>query len=198
MQLLRLFRYNHFKRMNDVELSKLLSFVLRHRPEHLGLTLDANGYVGVEALLSALGAQGHLVSLEQLHRVVATSDKQRFGFDASGERVRARQGHSREVDLELAPVEPPTHLYHGTVERFLERILEQGLRPKARQHVHLSVDVATASDVGSRRGAPIILEVAAAAMFEAGHTFFLSENNVWLTARVPPEFLKRVTDGSAP
>ncbi|MCA9640190.1 MAG: RNA 2'-phosphotransferase [Myxococcales bacterium] len=184
--------------MNDEELSKLLSFVLRHRPEHLGLSLDANGYVGVETLLSALSAQGHLVSLEQLRHVVATSDKQRFGFDAFGERIRARQGHSREVDLELVPVEPPTLLYHGTVERFLDAILSKGLLPRARQHVHLSADLATANNVGSRRGAPIILEVAAAAMFEAGHNFFLSENNVWLTAQVPPEFLKRATDGSAP
>lgn len=184
--------------MNDVELSKLLSYVLRHRPEHLGLELDGNGYVGVEALLAALHAQEHLVSAEQLERVVATSEKRRFGFDESKTRLRALQGHSLHVDLALEPVEPPALLYHGTVERFLERILEQGLVPKARQHVHLSRDLETARQVGSRRGDPIILEIAAAAMHDAGHIFFLSENGVWLTERVPPAYLKRETPELSP
>lgn len=184
--------------MNDLELSKLLSYVLRHHPEHLNLELDASGYVGVEELLSALHAQAHLVSSEQLERVVATSDKRRFGFNDTKTRLRALQGHSLHVDLALEPAEPPTLLYHGTVARFLQRILEQGLVPKARQHVHLSRDLETARQVGSRRGDPIILEIAAAAMHDAGYTFFLSENGVWLTEGVPPEYLKPETPAPLP
>ncbi len=184
--------------MEDIELSKLLSYVLRHHPEHLSLTLDEHGYVGVDELLSALRARAHRISREQLERVVTTSDKQRFGLDAGGNRIRARQGHSRRVDLELEPIAPPSQLFHGTVERFLERILQEGLIPKARQHVHLSPDHATAHDVGGRRGSPIILEVAAAAMHETGHVFYRSENGVWLTERVPPAYLRRATPALEP
>lgn len=184
--------------MDDLELSKLLSYVLRHRPGHLRLTLDEHGYVGVDELLSALNAQAHAVSRQQLERVVETSEKQRFGFDSGGTRLRAHQGHSIAVDLSLSPEEPPSRLYHGTVERFLERILDQGLLPKARQHVHLSADLATATNVGSRRGTPILLEVAAAAMHRDGHLFYRSENGVWLTERVPQAYLKQVTDAPEP
>ncbi len=174
----------------QVRLSKRLSLVLRHRPETAGLTLDANGWVPVAELLTALG-----ITRAELDVVVRDDDKSRFvivaGADGA-ERIRASQGHSRRVnvDLGLAPVQPPATLFHGTPRANLAAILREGLRPRSRQHVHLSPDVATALVVGRRRSPDVVvLEVQAAAMAEAGHVFHRSENGVWLTAAVPAAFL---------
>ena len=169
--------------------SKFLSLVLRHAPENAGIALDTEGWTDVETLLAALALRGHRMSRDDLDRLVATNNKKRFAFDPTGTRIRASQGHSVAVDLALAPRVPPDVLYHGTVARFLESIRAQGLLPGSRRHVHLSPDVETARIVGARRGKPVVLGVRAGAMHAAGHGFFLSENGVWLTDTVPPEFL---------
>jgi putative RNA 2'-phosphotransferase len=173
----------------DVRISKLLSWILRHRPERVGLTLDAAGYVEVAKLLDACSAHGHPVSREDLERVVRENDKQRFAFSADGTRLRASQGHSVVVSLGYQPTRPPPQLFHGTVQRSLAAIGEHGLQPRGRQYVHLSRDHETAMRVGSRRGRPIVLGVRAAEMADQGFEFFLSANGVWLTREVPPRFL---------
>ena len=176
--------------MSDVQTSKFLSYVLRHRPDSIGITLDENGWVEIDELLAAAQRHRKELSRARLERVVATNDKKRFTISADGERIRANQGHSVSVDLDLTPAVPPELLYHGTVERFLDSIRTQGLIRGSRHHVHLSPDEKTARRVGSRRGKPVILIVEAARMCEAGHVFYRSENNVWLTDKVPPEFLR--------
>lgn len=175
-----------------VKVSKYLSKHLRHQPERIGLALDANGWVPVEELLSAAAAHGTRITREELEHVVAVNDKKRFTIERGpeGHRIRANQGHTVEVDLALEPAEPPAYLYHGTVARFLDAIRAEGLRPMARHHVHLSPDRDTATRVGARRGRPVVLSVDAGAMHRAGHTFLVSENGVWLTDAVPPEFLR--------
>src|SRR5690606_20750899 len=149
----------------DTALGRLLSYVLRHKPEHLGLELDAQAYVSVDALLTALRAEHPECDLARLRHVVSSGDKARFAFDASGTRIRAQQGHSASAlgssDLGLIALEPPALLYHGTPVRFVKAILEQGLRPMQRHHVHLSAEPKVAAQVGLRRGQPQILEIAA-------------------------------------
>jgi putative RNA 2'-phosphotransferase len=167
-----------------------MSYYLRHAPQAGGLTLDEGGWVGVAELLAALTGHGLPTSRAELDRVVAGNDKQRFAFDATGGRIRASQGHSVPVDLGLTALPPPAELYHGTVARHLPEIRAHGLRPMSRQHVHLSSTVDTASTVGARRGTPVILTVDAAALHAAGHDFFRSANGVWLTATVPPRYLR--------
>jgi putative RNA 2'-phosphotransferase len=172
-----------------VRVSKRLSFVLRHRPDSVGLVLDDAGWVAVDELLAALAAHGMRLTRAELDHVVATNDKRRFEFDGSGTRIRASQGHSVPVALGHATVEPPAELFHGTVQRFLEAILREGLRPGNRHAVHLSPDVATARAVGARRGRPVVLRVDAAAMAADGWTFTRSANGVWLVEAVPPSYL---------
>ncbi|PPK98742.1 putative RNA 2'-phosphotransferase [Kineococcus xinjiangensis] len=174
--------------MDDVRVSKLLSRVLRHAPESVGIHLDRHGWVGVADLLDALARSGRPVGRAQLERVVAASDKQRFALD--GDRIRANQGHSVAVDLGLQPVDPPELLYHGTPVRNLAAILEQGLHRGGRHHVHLSADTATAARVGARRGRPAVLTVLAGRMARDGHVFHRSANGVWLTDAVPPAYLR--------
>jgi putative RNA 2'-phosphotransferase len=171
-------------------ISKTLSYHLRHRPDELGLSLSPGGWVVVDELLGALARRGKPVSRAELDEVVARNPKQRFAFDESGTRIRANQGHSVAVDLELAPTEPPATLYHGTGERSAAAILREGLRKQQRHHVHLSADVETAMSVGARHGRPVVFLVDAAAMRAAGHTFYRSANGVWLVEAVPPEFLR--------
>jgi putative RNA 2'-phosphotransferase len=172
-----------------VRVSKRLSFVLRHRPDSIGLTLDEAGWVDVDRLLAALTAHGLPLSREDLDAVVAGNDKQRFAFDGSGTRIRASQGHSVAVHLGYAAVDPPAELFHGTAERFLPSILAEGLLPGRRHAVHLSPDVATARTVGGRRGRPAVLRVAAARLAADGGRFALSANGVWLVDAVPPGYL---------
>ncbi|QIL74528.1 RNA 2'-phosphotransferase [Hymenobacter sp. HDW8] len=176
--------------MQNQQLSKKLSYVLRHKPEEFGLQLDAQGWVDVAELLRALHARGHEAKLEQLHNVVATNDKQRFSLSTDGTKIRANQGHSVAVDLALAAVAPPELLYHGTATRFLDSIRKDGLRSGSRQHVHLSADAETAEAVGRRHGKPVVLIVQAGRLHWAGGLFYLSANGVWLTEAVPPPFLE--------
>jgi putative RNA 2'-phosphotransferase len=164
--------------------------VLRHQPEHIGLTLDAAGWADVEELLARLQQHGQAVSREQLNAVVADNNKQRFAFSPDGQRIRANQGHSIEVELGYTPQMPPEHLYHGTANRNLAAIQEHGLLRQQRHHVHLSADKETAHKVGQRHGRPMVLTIAAGEMIRQGHTFFRSENGVWLTEAVPPTFIE--------
>jgi putative RNA 2'-phosphotransferase len=175
-----------------ITISKFLSKHLRHAPEALGLTLRPGGWVAVDDLLAASRQSGFDISYDELLDCVETNDKQRFSFDDSGDLIRANQGHSVAVDLQLQDSAPPEILYHGTVERFLAAILEEGLKKGKRHHVHLTVDIETARRVGARRGKPVILKVAAARMRAEGATFYLSANGVWLTDSVPAQFLSRL------
>lgn len=179
-----------------VPVSKFLSLVLRHRPQTIGLTLDEHGWADVGELLRKASAAGRTISRETLEEVVATNDKRRFAFSEDGGRIRASQGHSLEVDLQLEPVEPPETLYHGTARRNLESIRRRGLERRGRTHVHLSADRETALRVGRRHGQAIVLLVDSKAMSAAGHAFFRSQNGVWLASSVPPEFLNAEREGT--
>lgn len=172
-----------------IKTSKFLSRVLRHEPELIGITLDPAGWVSVSELLRACRAQGRALTLEELNEVVLSNDKQRFSFSEDGQRIRANQGHSVPVELGYSPSIPPRLLYHGTVEKFLPSIRKEGLKRGARHHVHLSPDVSTATRVGRRRGAPLVLSVESGRMYREGYEFFRSANGVWLTEHVPPEYL---------
>jgi putative RNA 2'-phosphotransferase len=174
----------------QVKVSKYLSKHLRHQPERLGLTLEPGGWVAVDELLSACARNQFPLTREELETVVRASDKQRFAFDETGERIRANQGHSVEVDLQLEPAEPPAQLYHGTAAQNRDAIRSRGLLKMSRHHVHLSPDVPTAVKVGARHGKPMVLIVDAAAMHAAGHEFYRSANGVWLVDAVPPEFIR--------
>ena len=179
--------------MNDkrmVQVSKFLSKHLRHEPEAIGLTLQPGGWVEVELLLDAVNRASVNLTRAELDELVRRSDKQRFAFDASGARIRANQGHSVEVDLQLEPVVPPDVLYHGTAEHVLALIFAEGLKKMDRHHVHLSDDLATAVKVGQRHGKPVVLSVDAAAMRDAGTPFYRSANGVWLVEAVAPEYLQ--------
>ncbi|GGU81453.1 putative RNA 2'-phosphotransferase [Streptomyces albospinus] len=172
----------------SVRISKYLAKHLRHEPERIGIVLDAQGWVPVTELIEAAERHGFPFSRAELEAVVAGSDKQRYALE--GGRIRANQGHSVRVDLGLPPAVPPGRLFHGTVARSVAAIREQGLRPMSRHAVHLSPDRETATRVGARRGKAVVLTVDAAAMHRKGHVFRVSANGVWLTDRVPPEFLR--------
>jgi putative RNA 2'-phosphotransferase len=174
-----------------ITVSKYLAKHLRQAPHELGLELQPGGWVPVDDLLTAAEKHGFPISYDDLVECVETNDKQRYAFDVSGEMIRANQGHSVEVDLELEEREPPELLYHGTVERFLPSILENGLVKGKRHHVHLSKDIETARKVGSRRGKPVILQIDAGKMHRDGHKFLLSANGVWLTDAVSPRYLSK-------
>jgi putative RNA 2'-phosphotransferase len=175
---------------DHVRAGRRISLVLRHRPEAAGLALDANGWVPVAELLTALA-----LTRAELDLIVEHNDKSRFAIsrrDDGTDWIRASQGHSRRVgiDLDLPPADPPAMLFHGTPRDNIEQIRRDGLRPRSRQHVHLSTDLATALRVGHRRSADVVVfEVAAVVMAAAGHVFHRSENGVWLTAAVPSGYL---------
>lgn len=174
----------------ETRISKFLAKVLRHEPQLIGLTLEEGGWVLVTDLLAGCAKAQMPITRAELDHVVANNNKQRYAYDATGTKIRANQGHSVDIDLQLVPTSPPLTLFHGTATRFLDAILRDGLRKMRRQHVHLSVDVPTATAVGQRHGPPAILVVDAAAMHEAGHVFYRSANGVWLTEAIPPQFLR--------
>ena len=166
--------------------SKFLSLVLRHRPEKIGLTLDENGWAKVEDLLEKLPFQ---LEFEALKIIVDTSDKKRFAFSDDLKRIRANQGHSVKVDLQLIAIQPPEILYHGTPAQNIPSIRGQGLHKAKRHHVHLSADVETAARVGNRRGKAVVLQINAGEMERAGYKFYISNNKVWLTESVPSKYI---------
>lgn len=171
--------------------------MLRHDPGRIGITLDDQGWVGVETLITACRTKGksavRRIDRDLLAIVVRDNDKQRFELDLVNDRIRARQGHSVEdVKIDFEERDPPEFLYHGTIAMNLASIFATGLRPGSRHHVHLSPDIETAQRVGARRGKPVILRVAAETMAKAGHMFWISGNGVWLADQVPPEFLENM------
>jgi putative RNA 2'-phosphotransferase len=175
-----------------VKVSKYLSKHLRHQPDRIGLTLEEGGWVAVDVLLEACARNHFAISETELREVVAKNDKQRFTLDEDSRRIRANQGHSVEVDLQLEAHEPPALLYHGTPEAFVDAILATGLQKMKRHHVHLSADTRTAEVVGKRRGKPVLFAVDAAAMHRDGFAFYRSANGVWLVDAVPAKYLSIV------
>jgi putative RNA 2'-phosphotransferase len=173
-----------------VKISKFLSLVLRHKPEEVGITLDAAGWVAVTELLNACQRRGFSIGRDELEEVVRSNDKQRFAFSDDGLMIRASQGHSVAVKLDYQPLVPPQTLYHGTATRFLDSIKEQGLVKGKRHHVHLSGDEATAVKVGARHGKAVVLVIESLHMHKAGFLFYQSENGVWLTEQVPTAYIK--------
>jgi putative RNA 2'-phosphotransferase len=173
----------------NTKLSKLLSYILRHKPEAYEIILDENGYTNVDELINKLNAHNENISFEILQHIVDTNNKKRFAFNDDLTKIRASQGHSVDVELGYTEKQPPEILYHGTVEKFLALILKDGLQKMQRHHVHLSADKATAMKVAERRGKPIILEIKSGKMFSAGYKFYLSDNGVWLTDFVPVNFI---------
>ena len=171
--------------------SRFLCLVLRHDPAVIDLQLNSQGWATVDDLLSALQAHGKPLSLSKLKSIVSGNNKRRFHFSEDGTRIRAAQGHSIEVDLQFNKQTPPDLLFHGTATRFMNLIEREGINKMSRQHVHLSADIRTAHSVGRRHGKPVLLEVAAALMHTHGFKFFLSQNGVWLTESVPPDYLAR-------
>lgn len=176
---------------SDERLSRFISLVLRHRPGEIGLTLEPGGWVPVNDLIEASRRKADApLDRPRLERLLADQRRPRFELDDDGRRIRARYGHSVDVDLDLRPREPPRSLYHGTARRFLEGIRSEGLRPRSRRFVHLSETRSRAREVGRRHGEPVVLRIRAAAMAEAGRTFYRPAAGIWLTARVPPGFLE--------
>lgn len=176
------------------KVSKSLSYVLRHQPDSVGLELDESGWVEVARLVEAFRQHGKTLSVDLLQEVVRDNDKQRFEFSPDGGRIRARQGHSVDVDLGYEPATPPDELFHGTATRFLESIFTSGLIKGNRHHVHLSTNKQTMLQVGQRHGKPVVLAVNAVKMVADGHQFFVTGNQVWLTEHVPPQYLSHTSD----
>ena len=174
---------------NDVKLGKFLSLVLRHNPQAAGITLDEHGWADVQELLSGVRHSGRQIDIETLERIVRENNKQRYSFNADHTKIRANQGHSLQVDVELTAVKPPRYLYHGTATRFLVAIRQEGIRKMSRQYVHLSSDFQTAMEVGRRHGSPVVLTIHAEAMAQDGVIFYQSKNGVWLCEYVAPEYL---------
>ncbi|TWR29937.1 RNA 2'-phosphotransferase [Mucilaginibacter pallidiroseus] len=171
------------------ETSKFLSMVLRHQPQLIGIELDEHGWANIDELIDKANLHGQHLDSELLNHIVENNSKKRFAFDETSQKIRASQGHSVAVDLGYQPQMPPDVLYHGTGEKSVSSILKSGLEKRSRQHVHLSRDIETAIQVGSRHGKPVVLKISAAEMCKKGFVFYLSENKVWLTNAVPVEFI---------
>lgn len=173
------------------KISKFLSLVLRHKPETIGIVLDENGWTSVDTLIEKLGIENIIINLNILKHVVDTNTKKRFAFNDTFDMIRANQGHSVTIELGYEPQVPPEKLYHGTAVQHLDSILSTGLNKGSRHQVHLSDDITTAINVGKRHGKPIVLEIRAEQMYNDGYSFFLSENNVWLTDIVPTKYIEQ-------
>lgn len=173
-------------------LSKFISMILRHKPEAIGITLDEHGWADVDELIKGINETGEEIEFSKatLEKIVKTDKKQRYSFSQDKTLIRANQGHSIPVDVELEKKEPPKVLYHGTGSRFVKSIQEQGLLPMERLYVHLSTDVETATNVVKRHGTPVIFKVNAEQMQKDGYDFFQSVNGVWLTKEVPTKYLE--------
>ncbi|MCB9261646.1 MAG: RNA 2'-phosphotransferase [Flavobacteriales bacterium] len=172
-----------------VHISKFLSMVLRHQPETIGIQLDQNGWANVAELIEKSNKSGIQFDRDILNHIVATNSKKRFAFNETLEKIRASQGHSVGIELGYINQKPPEILYHGTGEKSVPSILNMGLEKRNRQHVHLSVSLETAIQVGQRHGKPFVFKVLAEQMFYDNFQFFISENGVWLTDHVPTKYL---------
>ncbi|PIT51303.1 RNA 2'-phosphotransferase [Snodgrassella alvi] len=176
------------KQLNKI--SKFLSYILRHQPEAIGITLDSDGWVNIDSLIMQANQHGESLTRELLEQVVKTSDKKRFTISDDDLKIRAAQGHSTQ-QVKISHVEqiPPDFLYHGTATRFIDSIKKQGLVAGSRHYVHLSDNEKTANIVGKRHGKPVVLKVKALLMHQQGFKFYLADNGVWLTNTVHTNFL---------
>lgn len=177
--------------MSIIKTSRYISMILRHKPQVIGITLDEHGWANVDELIEGVN-KTHPLTMDVLEEIVKTDDKQRYSFSEDKTLIRANQGHSISVDVELEEVVPPEYLYHGTGEKYVASIDEQGLIPKSRLYVHLSADTDTALKVGKRHGKPVIYRINCKAMAEQGYKFYRSVNGVWLTKSVPVEFMCKI------
>ena len=177
--------------MSLKETSKYMSLILRHKPEAIGISLDEHGWANVDELIEGI-AKTQKFDMYILDEIVRTDEKQRYSFNEDKTKIRANQGHSVQVDVELEETEPPEELWHGTGEKFVASIDKQGLIPKSRLYVHLSKDAETATKVGSRHGRPVLYIVCSGQMYRDGYKFYLSKNGVWLTKEVPVRYLKKL------
>lgn len=175
--------------MSTRDTSKYLCLILRHKPETIGITLDAHGWANVKDLIKGVN-KTHKLDMEILEEIVSTDEKQRYSFNEDKTMIRANQGHSVNVDVELEEAEPPEYLYHGTATKYMDSIWKTGLVSKSRLYVHLSADTETATKVGERHGKPIVFSVRSKCMYLRGHKFYKSQNGVWLTKEVPVEFIE--------
>ncbi len=171
------------------ETSKYISLILRHKPEVIGITLDEHGWAGVTELIEGVRCT-HPLDMQMLEEIVASDGKQRYSFNEDKTLIRANQGHSIPVDVELEQVAPPEVLWHGTGAKYVESINQSGLIAKSRLYVHLSQDYETAVNVGKRHGKPVVYKVHAKEMEQDGYIFYQSVNDVWLTKEVPKEYLE--------
>ena len=177
--------------MNLTDTSRFISLILRHKPEVIGITLDEHGWANVDELITGI-SKTRPMDMEILEEIVRTDNKQRYSFKDDKTLIRANQGHSIPVDVELPLAEPPEYLWHGTGEKYVSSIDAQGLIPKSRLYVHLSADEVTAKKVGSRHGRPVIYRVATGQMYRNGIEFRLSVNGVWLVDAVPVQYLEKI------
>lgn len=176
--------------MKQENLSVFLSLVLRHRPEVINITLDEKGYANVDELINGINNyKGRYINMDMLEEIVRTDSKGRYSFNEDKTKIRANQGHSIKVDVELKECIPPDTLYHGTGMKYLKSILNQGLQKRSRLYVHLSTNPLTAQNVGSRHGEPCLLQINSGKMYKDGYKFFLSKNGVWLTDNIPVEYI---------
>ena len=174
------------------ELGKVLAYVLRHRPDAAGITLDAHGWADVDALIGGICAMGRKMDRATLEEIVATDEKFRFSFNQDGSKIRANQGHSVQVDVQPEERVPLDILYHGTAQKSVADILRDGIQKRTRLFVHLSADEATAGKVGARHGQPVVLQIDAKRMYADGYKFYFSANGVWLTEYVPSAYIAPV------
>ncbi|HGL3830887.1 RNA 2'-phosphotransferase [Clostridioides difficile] len=172
------------------KLSIFISLILRHKPETIGIKLDDYGYADVNELIEKINNTGRNINIEILEQIVKEDNKQRYSFNDDRSKIRANQGHSININVELKELEPPKYLYHGTATRFLENIKNEGIIKQSRLYVHLSRDIDTAVKVGKRHGTPVILKINTGKMYENGYKFYLSENNVWLCEHIPFEYVE--------
>lgn len=179
------------KKDNHNDISKFLSYILRHQPESIGLSLDKEGWAVISELILCSAKHGYTLDSKLIRDIVANSDKKRFTLSDDGLRIRAAQGHSTsQVQIKYQEKIPPAFLYHGTATRFIAAIREQGLLAMSRQYVHLSSDESTAIQVGERHGKPVVLKINAQDMYEQGFTFFQADNGVWLIEHIPYRFIQ--------
>jgi len=184
----------HNSNLNNT--SKFISLILRHQPGVIGISLDEHGWADVAELIAGLG-RTRPFDMDMLEEIVRTDSKQRYSFNEDKTLIRANQGHSIPVDVELPETEPPEYLYHGTGQKYVESIDKSGLLPKSRLYVHLSADMETARKVGSRHGKPVVYQVDCKGMRKAGHVFYRSVNGVWLVKAVPVEYLEKLQGAEA-
>ena len=177
--------------MSLKDTSRFISLILRHKPEVIGITLDERGWANVDELIAGV-ARTRVFNMEMLEEIVRSDEKMRYSFNEDKTKIRAYQGHSVHVDVELTELPPPPLLYHGTGEKYVPSIEKTGLIPKTCLYVHLSSEYATVQNVGSRHGKPVVFKVDTERMAKDGHKFFLSENGVWLTKSVPAEYLEKI------